>query len=172
LLYKPRGVVATVSDPEGRRTVVELVPSSARLFPVGRLDYDSEGLLLLTDDGKLTVTLTHPRHEVEKEYFALVDEPPSEAALERMRTGIVLDGRKTAPAHVERSREGSGGYWLRVVMREGRNRQVRRMIEAVGGNVLRLVRTRIGPLRLDDLDPGEWRELTTDEVKQLREAGA
>ena len=172
LLYKPRGVVSTASDPEGRRTVVELVPAAARLFPVGRLDYDSEGLILLTDDGDLTVTLTHPRHEVEKEYYALVDRPLSDADLERLRAGVVLDGRSTAPAIVERSRPGQGGYWLRVVLREGRNRQVRRMIEAVGGNVMRLVRTRIGPLRLDDLEPGEWRELTTDEVRQLREAGA
>ena len=172
LLYKPRGVVSTVSDPEGRRTVVELIPSSARLFPVGRLDYDSEGLILLTDDGELTVTLTHPRHEVEKEYYALVEHPLRDEALGQLRSGIVLDGRKTAPAVVERSREGSGGYWLRVVLREGRNRQVRRMIEAVGGSVTRLVRTRIGPLGLDQLEPGEWRELTIHEVKQLREAGA
>lgn len=172
LLYKPRGVVSTVSDPEGRPTVVELVPSTARLFPVGRLDYDSEGLLLLTDDGDLTVTLTHPRHEVEKEYYALVDQPLADAALDRLRRGVVLDGRPTAPALVERSRPGSGGYWLRVVLREGRNRQVRRMIEAVGGSVVRLVRTRIGPLRLDDLEPGEWRELTLHEVNQVREAGA
>ncbi len=174
LLYKPRGVVSTASDPEGRRTVVELVPSEARLFPVGRLDYDSEGLILLTDDGDLTVTLTHPRHEVEKEYYALVDAPLSDADLEHLRTGIVLDGRRTAPATVEPMRPGAGGhgYWLRVVLREGRNRQVRRMIEAVGGNVVRLVRTRIGPLRLDELEPGEWRELTPHEVNQLREAGA
>ena len=174
LLYKPRGVVSTASDPEGRPTVVQLVPSSARLFPVGQLDYDSEGLILLTDDGDLTVTLTHPRHEVEKEYFALVDDPLSDDDLEHVRTGIVLDGRRTAPATVEPVRPGAGGsgHWLRVVLREGRNRQVRRMIEAVGGNVSRLVRTRIGPLRLENMEPGEWRELTTREVEQVREAGA
>ena len=172
LLYKPRGVVSTASDPQGRPTVVELVPSPARLFPVGRLDYDSEGLILLTDDGDLTVTLTHPRHEVEKEYYALVDAPLSDATLDGLRSGIVLDGRRTAPAVVDRSRAGPGGYWLRVVLREGRNRQVRRMLESVGGNVVRLVRTRLGPVRLDDLDPGEWRELTQHEVTQLREAGA
>ncbi|MDP8922565.1 MAG: rRNA pseudouridine synthase [Chloroflexota bacterium] len=174
LLYKPPGIVSTAHDPEGRPTVVDLVPSSARLYPIGRLDYDSEGLILLSDDGDLTVTLTHPRHEVEKEYYALVDHPLSDAALDRLRSGVLLDGRRTAPAIVERARPGvgGGGYWLRVVLREGRNRQVRRMIEAVGGHVLRLVRTRIGPLRLSDLEPGEWRDLTDDEVRHLREAGA
>jgi 23S rRNA pseudouridine2605 synthase len=172
LLHKPRGVVSTASDPAGRETVVDLVPSAARLYPVGRLDYDSEGLLILTDDGDLTLALTHPRHEVEKEYHALLDRPLPDDALDRLRRGVPLDGRPTAPATIERAWRDGPREWLRVTIREGRNRQVRRMIEAVGGRVLRLVRSRIGPIALDDdLAPGAWRRLTEQEVGRLREAG-
>ncbi len=172
LLYKPTGVVSTASDPQGRPTVVDLIPSSARLYPVGRLDFDSEGLLLLTDDGDLTVTLTHPRHEVEKEYYALLAEPLDAAALDHLRTGVPLDDATTAPADVERVQSCDDDRWLRVVLREGKNRQVRRMVEAVGGRVQRLVRTRIGPLTLGDMEAGDWRDLTPREVIGLREAGA
>jgi 23S rRNA pseudouridine2605 synthase len=173
LLHKPRGVVSTASDPAGRETVLDLVPSAARLYPVGRLDYDSEGLLLLTDDGDLTLALTHPRHEVEKEYHALLERPLDDAALEHLRQGVLLDGRPTAPATIERAWRDGPREWLRVTIREGRNRQVRRMIEAVGGQVLRLVRSRIGPISLDDdLPPGAWRHLAEQEVERLREAGA
>jgi len=167
-LNKPIGVVSTASDPQGRRTVLDLVDVDARLFPVGRLDYDSEGLLLLTDDGDLAMHLTHPRHTVEKEYEALLTADPSEAALSRLRTGVPLDGSLTAPAHVERLATVPDGVWVRFVLREGRNRQIRRMVAAVDLDVVRLVRVRIGTLRLGDLAPGAWRNLRSTEVAALR----
>jgi 23S rRNA pseudouridine2605 synthase len=167
-LNKPIGVVSTAHDPQGRRTVLDLVDVPARLYPVGRLDYDSEGLILLTDDGDLAMHLTHPRHTVEKEYEALVSGEPSDEVLARLRTGIVLDGKPTAPARIERMAAGPDGTWVRFILREGRNRQVRRMAEAVGLEVVRLVRVRIGSLRLGNLRPGAWRDLRAAEVAALR----
>lgn len=172
LLNKPIGVVSTASDPKGRQTVVDLVESAARLYPVGRLDYDSEGLLVLTDDGDLALRLTHPRHTVEKEYEALLTGDVTDEALARLRDGVPLDGRPTAPARVERGDVTRDGTWVRIVIREGRNRQIRRMAEQVGLDVARLVRVRIGSLRLGTLPAGAWRTLSATEVAALRGARA
>ena len=151
------GVVTTAADPQGRPTVVELVPTEPRVFPVGRLDADTEGLLLLTNDGELTHRLTHPSFGVEKEYLAEVEGQPSAGALRRLREGVELEDGVTAPAKVSRAAPNL----LRIAIHEGRNRQVRRMCEAVGHPVVRLVRTRIGPLPDRTLRPAEWRDLTT-----------
>jgi 23S rRNA pseudouridine2605 synthase len=168
LLHKPAGVVTTASDPEGRRTVLDLVPDEPRVFPVGRLDYETEGLLLLTNDGALTHRLTHPSFGVDKEYLAEVDRMPSRGDLRRLREGIELEDGPTAPAKVASLDDRT----LRITIHEGRNRQVRRMLEAVDSTVLRLVRTRVGPLTDRVLKPGEWRELTQDEVRALERAAA
>jgi 23S rRNA pseudouridine2605 synthase len=166
LLNKPRGVVSTASDPQGRPTVVQLVPSEPRVFPVGRLDTDTEGLLLLTNDGDLAHRLTHPSFGVDKEYLAEVDGSPTPAELRRLREGVELDDGPTAPAKASLTAPGA----LRLVIHEGRNRQVRRMCEAIGHPVRRLVRTRIGPLADRRLKPGEWRVLEVDEVRALEGA--
>ena len=163
LLNKPAGVVTTAADTHGRPTVVELVPAEPRVFPIGRLDADTEGLLLLTNDGELTHRLTHPSFGVEKEYLASVEGDPSPAVLRRLREGIELEDGPTAPAKAVRVSEGL----IRVTIHEGRNRQVRRMCEAVGHPVTRLVRSRIGSLADRKLKPGEWREVTPDEVRAL-----
>ncbi len=169
LLNKPTGVVTTAKDPQGRPTVVELVPAEPRVFPVGRLDVDTEGLLLLTNDGDLANLVAHPRHGVEKEYLAEVAGGPVPAgALRRLREGVELEDGRTAPARVSQPSPGV----LRIVMHEGRNRQVRRMCEAVGHPVRRLVRVRIGPITDRSLRPGSWRALTRAEVKALSEAVA
>ncbi len=165
LLHKPRTVVSTASDPEGRETVVDLVSSEARIFPVGRLDADSEGLIILTNDGDLTQRLTHPSFGVPKEYLAHVQGVPTPAAIRRLREGIKLEDGVTSPAEVSMPQDGL----LRLVIHEGRNRQVRRMCEAVGHPVLRLVRVRIGPITDSSLSAGEWRSMTRDEVRSLYE---
>lgn len=166
LLNKPAGVVTTAADTHGRPTVVELVPREPRVHPVGRLDKETEGLLLLTNDGRLTQRLTHPSFGVEKEYLAHVEGIPSRGALRRLRDGVELDDGRTAPAQVSMPDPGL----LRIVIHEGRNRQVRRMCEAIGHPVLRLVRTRIGPLQDPGLAPGEFRALTVAEVRALERA--
>ena len=167
VLNKPRGVVSTAKDTHGRPTVVDLVPAEPRVYPVGRLDADTEGLLVVTNDGDLAQLLTHPRHGVEKEYLAHVDNGRvSAGALRRLRDGIELDEGLTAPATVSQPEPGV----LRITIHEGRNRQVRRMCDAVGHPVLRLVRLRIGPLADRRLPPGEWRPLTVSEVRGLYEA--
>jgi 23S rRNA pseudouridine2605 synthase len=168
LLHKPAGVVTTAIDPQGRPTVLDLVPAEPRVHPVGRLDLDTEGLLLLTNDGELTQRITHPSHGVEKEYLAQVEGTPSRGALRALREGVELDDGPTAPAKVSQVSPGV----LRITIHEGRNRQVRRMCEAVGHPVSRLVRTRIGPLTDTALQPGEWRALTPDEVASLAKAAA
>ncbi|HLW01652.1 MAG TPA: pseudouridine synthase [Ktedonobacterales bacterium] len=173
LLHKPAGVVTTASDPQGRQTVLDLLPPSLqaqRLFPVGRLDLDSEGLLLLTNDGAFALHLTHPRFEQEKEYHALVRGRPTPAALESLRRGLLLPGeaRPTAPAQARFLRTGPDGTsWLAVTLHEGRKRQVRRMLAVVGNPVLRLVRVRVGALRLGDLPVGQWRALSAAELEKL-----
>jgi len=166
LLNKPVGVVSTASDPQGRPTVVELVPAEPRVYPVGRLDVDTEGLLLLTNDGELTHRLTHPSFGVDKEYLAEVEGEPSRGDLRRLREGVELEDGVTAPAKVSLPAPNL----IRLVIHEGRNRQVRRMCETIGHPVVRLVRTRIGGLRDPDLEPGGWRALTTDEVRSLERA--
>jgi 23S rRNA pseudouridine2605 synthase len=167
VLNKPRGVVSTAKDTHGRPTVVDLVPAEPRVYPVGRLDADTEGLLVLTNDGDLAQLLTHPRHGVEKEYLAHVDNGRvSAGALRRLRDGIELEDGFTAPATVSQPEPGL----LRITIHEGRNRQVRRMCDAVGHPVLRLVRLRIGSLSDRRLGPGEWRPLTVAEVRGLYDA--
>lgn len=177
VLHKPAGYVTTAHDDRGRPSVMDLVyKTHERVFPVGRLDMDSEGLLLLTNDGELAQRLTHPRHEVEKEYLALVQGTPDSDALRRLRRGVELEDRPTAPALAElvRAPEGlatpAGRSWLRLVLHEGRKRQVRLMCEATGHPVERLIRVRIGPLRLRGLVPGRVRELTQVEIERLRAA--
>jgi 23S rRNA pseudouridine2605 synthase len=166
LLNKPAGVVSTASDPHGRQTVVDLVPPEPRVFPVGRLDADTEGLLILTNDGELAHRLTHPSFGVEKEYLAKVQGHPSRGAIRRLREGVELDDGPTAPAEASLVAPDL----VRIVIHEGRNRQVRRMCEAIGHPVVRLVRHRIGPLRDRKLAPGSWRALTQDEVRALERA--
>jgi 23S rRNA pseudouridine2605 synthase len=166
LLNKPAGVVTTASDPQGRPTVIDLLPARPRVFSVGRLDADTEGLLLLTNDGDLAHRLTHPSFGIEKEYLAEVEGEPSAAAVRRLRRGVELDDGITAPARVSAVDPRA----LRITIHEGRNRQVRRMCEAVGHPVVRLVRTRIGPLADRTLAPGEWRTLSAAEIRGLQEA--
>ena len=172
LLNKPTGYVSTASDPEGRPTVVELVPETPRVFPVGRLDYDTEGLLLLTNDGDLTHLLTHPRFGVVKTYLAEVEGDPAPAAVRALREGVELDDGLTAPARVTVVQRRGDTAAVELGIHEGRNRQVRRMCDAVGHPVVRLVRTRIGPLRDGSLKPGAWRALTQAEVRRLYEAAS
>ena len=167
MLHKPVGVVSTADDPQGRPTVVAMVNVSARLFPVGRLDYDSEGLLLLTDDGELTQRLTHPSYQVEKEYRALLNDTPSPDALREWRNGVLLDEARTAPAWVEVLERTDEGVWVRVVLHEGRKRQIREVAQLLGYDVLRLIRVREGPIVLGELPLGEWRNLTEAEVEAL-----
>jgi 23S rRNA pseudouridine2605 synthase len=178
-LHKPRGVISTALDTHGRPTVVELVPSQgARLYPVGRLDADTSGLILLTNDGELANLLTHPRYEVRRTYRACVGGGPvGEDALSRLRRGVELDDGMTAPAQARRVRApGARGRSSREVIEltvhEGRNRQVRRMCEAVGHPVLTLQRVAFGPLGLGALAPGEHRRLSDAEVRRLRAAAA
>ena len=175
LLHKPAGYVSTRADPQRRPTVLDLLQGVREyIYPVGRLDYDSEGLLLLTNDGELAATLTHPRHGVERTYEAQVTGMPDAEALERLRKGIPLDGRRTLPADVAVLNRGRGDRHvvLVITIREGRNRQVRRMCEAVGHPVRTLTRTRIGPLEGRRLKPGRWRELTPQEIRTLKTLAA
>ena len=177
LLNKPKGYVSTRADPQRRPTVLDLLPAvREHVYPVGRLDFDSTGLLLLTNDGELAVRLTHPRHEIEREYRAWVLGVPDARDLERLRRGVSIEGRPTAPAVIEIRDHGrgrrAGQSLLAFTIREGRNRQVRRMCEAIGHPVVDLERVRIGPLTDARLKPGQVRELTADEVHRLRRAGA
>jgi len=168
-LHKPRGVLSDVEGSGERPSVVDLVDAPARLFPVGRLDQNSEGLILLTDDGELANLLTHPRYEHTKEYRVYVEGQPAEDVLARWRQGVRLDGQKTAPAKVSVLSHEREHTWLRVVLREGRKRQIRRIAAQLGHPVRRLIRVRIGPLHLGDLKPGEWRPLSQQEVQHLQD---
>ena len=168
-LYKPQGVISAVTSPDPRPTVREMVPVEGRLWPVGRLDVDSEGLILLTNDGKLTHKLTHPSFEVDKEYRALVAGEPDREQLEIWQRGVVLpDGYRTAPARVKVDGQSKKGTWLRVTMHEGRKRQIREIGDTIGLPVIRLVRVRIGNLHLGRLKRRQWRHLTKQEVKDLK----
>ena len=168
MLNKPMGVVSTASDPEGRPTVLDGLPDDVRLYPIGRLDIDTTGLLLITNDGDLAHRLMHPRSKVPKTYEALVDGRVSSTAVRALRNGIELDDGPTQPARVEvLDRQAPGGTWLRIEITEGRNRQVRRMCEALGHRVRRLVRTRYGGLGLGRLQRGEHRLLTSAELARL-----
>ncbi len=169
LLYKPRGVLSTTVTRDRRPTVRDLVPLPSHLYPVGRLDLDSEGLLLLTNDGDLANCLTHPRYQHEKEYRVLVARQPDEKQLEAWRKGIVLeDGYRTQPAKVHLESKFGKGAWLRVILNEGRKRQIREMGRLTGLPVVRIIRVRMASLSLGNLKPGQWRELSESEVKALK----
>lgn len=180
LLYKPKGYLTAVADPQGRPTVLDLVPTALRkaLVPVGRLDYQTEGLLLLTDDGDFAQHLAHPRYGCRKTYEVKVKGVPAETALDRLRAGIVLEGKRTSPCRIEPvrrtgpRREETGNSWFRVELSEGRTRQIREMFFRVGHPVQKLRRVAIGPLSDGSLGPGDLRELTEREVEQLRRATA
>ena len=164
-VHKPAGVVSTAREPGGRPAVVELVDTAARLYPVGRLDADSTGLLLLTNDGELANRLTHPRYGVAKAYRAELRRPPSDADLRRLESGLKLEDGPTAPAQIQRLGERE----VEIVLREGRNRQVRRMAEAIGNRVVKLRRVRFGPIELGRLSQGQARRLGEDEIARLWE---
>lgn len=166
-LHKPAGVVTSVGDPHGRPTVMDLVPPQPGLHPVGRLDMETEGLLLLTTDGDLTMALTHPSRGIEKVYLAQVQGDPMDDELEALRQGVLLEDGPTAPARIELVECHGSRSSIRLSIHEGRNRQVRRMCEAVGHPVVRLVRERIGPITLDGLPAGAWRPLTPAEIEAL-----
>jgi pseudouridine synthase len=171
VLYKPKGYVTTRSDPEGRPTVMDLIGEGAYIYPVGRLDFDSEGLLLMMTDGDLAARLTHPRHEVDKVYEVIVLGVPDPKAMEKLRKGVFIDGRRTSPAVVHAGTTVKGTRpttLITITLREGRNRQIRKMCRAVGLPVRDLRRVRMGAVGLGRLKPGQWRDLTTDEVRQLK----
>jgi 23S rRNA pseudouridine2605 synthase len=168
LLYKPRGVVSSLEPQGDRKTVRDLVPAEERLYPVGRLDMDSEGLILLTNDGELTNKLTHPRYETEKEYRVLVADEPDEKQLNIWRRGVMLEGKRTAPAQVERESHTAEGFWLKVMMHEGRKHEIRDIAKTLGLWVHRLIRVRLGALRIGTLRPGEWRALEPKEIHELK----
>jgi 23S rRNA pseudouridine2605 synthase len=167
MLNKPRGVLSTMEDAQGRRALGDLISASTRLYPVGRLDASSEGLILLTDDGELANLLSHPRYEHEKEYRVLVNGSPSEETLAAWRRGVMLDGKLTAPASVELLRKEKHSTLLRVTMHEGRKRQIRGVAALLGHPVRDLTRVRLGPLQLGRLETGQWRYLTASEIRQL-----
>ena len=168
MYHKPAGEVTTVSDPEGRKCVLDHFRDyPVRLYPVGRLDYDSEGLLLLTNDGALTERMLHPSHQVDKTYLARVAGKVSLEEVRSLRQGILLDDHKTAPAKARIIKEEAFATVLLVTIHEGRNRQVRRMFEETGHRVLQLRRVQFGPLDLGELPRGKWRELTAEEVRSL-----
>ena len=173
LLCKPKGVVTTAKDPDGRRTVFDLLPPrEGHLFTVGRLDLDTSGLLLLTNDSSLAETLTNPAHDVPKTYLVKASTRLTDEQLDALRGGVGLSDGPTRPAEVTRLREPGGRTVFEMTIREGRNRQVRRMVEAVGSKVLKLVRVSIGPLTLGSMKPGDWRELSREEIAALRRAAA
>lgn len=172
VLYKPKGYVTTRSDPEGRRTVMDLIGEGAYIYPVGRLDYDSEGLLLMTTDGELAAHLTHPSHEVAKVYEVIVMGTPDPQALEKLRKGVYIDGRRTSPAQIRTGSTIKGARpttLLTITLHEGRNRQIRKMCSAVGLPVRDLRRIQMGPIGLGGLKPGQWRDLSPREVASLRD---
>lgn len=167
MLHKPEGVITTANDQFGRTCVLDLVPDDIRVFPVGRLDYDTSGLLLLTNDGEWANLLTHPSHEVEKKYIATFEGLPSEQALKTFRTGIEIEGRLTAPAKIKITAHAKNISTAQITIHEGRNRQVRKMCEAIGFPTITLKRVAVGKLKLASLPAGEWRNLTETEVQQL-----
>jgi 23S rRNA pseudouridine2605 synthase len=169
VLYKPKGILTTYKDPEGRPTVYDLLVDLGQwVVPVGRLDQDSSGLLLLTNDTQFAETVTNPDYKVAKTYLVKASILLSNAQLDQLRAGVTLSDGPTQPAIVKRIRDAAKYTFLEITIKEGRNRQVRRMVEAVGAKVLKLVRTEIGSLRIGDLEVGKYRELTEDEVAKLR----
>lgn len=168
IVYKPRGYITTTDDPEGRKTILDLVPLPQRLYPVGRLDADSEGLVLLTDDGELTERLTHPRYGHARVYRALIAGEPTQETLERWQRGVTLDGRRSNFSQIKVEYQERGQTWLRVTIHEGRKHLVRRITAALGHPVQRLIRVEMGSLQLGDLTTGRWRYLREGEVNALR----
>lgn len=169
MLNKPRGYISSISDPRGRKTIMDLLKNmEERVYPVGRLDYDSEGLLLLTNDGELTMALTHPARKVNKTYRVRVKGMPPSVSLVKMSSGLMLEDGPTAPAEVEYVDSLNGNALLEISIHEGRNRQVRRMCEVIGHPALRLKRVSIGELKLGDLKPGQFRHLTRQEITRLK----
>lgn len=168
LLNKPKGYVTTASDPQGRPTVLDLIKTPTRVYPVGRLDFATEGLLLLTNDGNLTYQLTHPSHEIEKVYHAMVRGIPKESAIRELQRGVLLDDGMTAPAKVKVLKQEGGNTLLEVIIHEGRNRQVRRMCENIGHPVIRLERVALGNLTLQGVKRGKYRSLSEKEVMELK----
>lgn len=170
LMHKPRGYVTTVHDPEGRKTVLDLIDGvKERVYPVGRLDYDSSDLILLTNDGKLAHRLMHPKYEILKVYIAVVKGKPSSNAIRQLEKGMRIDNHTTAPAFVRVLENYTNKTKLEITIHEGRNRQVRKMCESIGHPVIRLKRVAFGSLLLGNLKPGQWRYLTDNEIKQLKE---
>lgn len=168
-IYKPRGVISAAEGQDDRPTIRDLIPVGGHLYPVGRLDFDSEGLVLMTNDGDLTNKLTHPRYGHEKEYRVLLARRPDEEQLEVWRRGVVLEeGYRTAPAIVRFEATEGRGAWIRVIMGEGRKRQIREIGKVLGLPVVRIIRVRIGTLRLGNLKPKQWRYLTASEVAELK----
>jgi 23S rRNA pseudouridine2605 synthase len=167
MLHKPRGVLSVMEDDRGRSALGELVQAPTRLYPVGRLDATSEGLILLTNDGELANLLTHPRYMHEKEYIALVNGHPTEKTLEAWQRGVLLDDKLTAQARIDTIRRDRDSTLLRIEMREGRKRQIRRVAALLGHPVRELKRVRLGPLQLGSLEPGQWRYLTAKEIGEL-----
>jgi pseudouridine synthase len=171
MLNKPAGVLSAAHDDRGRKTVVDLVDVPERLYPVGRLDLASEGLILLTNDGDLAEQLTHPRYHIEKEYHVLVRGKPDLPTLDRWRKGgVELEGRPVAPAIVQRLKLEKQNVWLKIILTEGRKRQIREVAKALGHPVLRLERVRLGPLKLGQLKPGQWRPLNPTEQRRLKDS--
>ena len=172
LLYKPKGYLTSLSDPEDRPLVIDLLPPSlGRLHPVGRLDFNTEGLLILTNDGELTNVITSAKNQLPKVYRVKVQGVPSDKAINRLRGGISIgEGERTAPVELRKLRRSESNAWFEVVLHEGKNQQIRRMFDAVGHSVLKLARTRIGPVTDERLRAGEWRTLTPAEVKRLMKA--
>lgn len=168
MLNKPDGCVTTVKDQFGRKSVIDYVKDvGERVYPVGRLDYDTSGLLIITNDGELTYRLTHPKHNIEKTYIAEVDKVPDEEAMKKFRNGIIIDGRKTAPAKIKIIKKGKLTT-LNIKIKEGRNRQVRKMCAAIGCNVITLKRIATGKLELGNLEKGKYRYLTDEEIKYIK----
>ena len=167
MLYKPDKVMSTVSDPEGRTTVLDLVDEKVRLYPVGRLDYHTEGLILLVNDGDVAYHLTHPKFEIEKEYLVTIQGEISKEEILKLQAGVIIDGQKTAPSKVRVTEITDHTTSLSVIIHEGRNRQVRKMFEAVNKKVIHLTRFRHGELVLTGLKPGQWRHLTKEEIAYL-----
>lgn len=168
MLYKPRGYVSSCLDDRGRKTVLDLVKLKERIYPIGRLDYNSEGLLLLTNNGEFANRLTHPKYKIKKTYKVTTTGITTDEQIEQMEEGIVIDGKKTLPAEIELIKEENAKLSFYITIKEGRNRQIRKMVEAVGGEVHRLVRISLGTIKVKGLKPGEYRDLTAKEIVDLK----
>lgn len=168
LLNKPNGYITSLKDPEGRPTVIKLVNVKERIFPVGRLDYDTEGLLVMTNDGAFAQNLQHPRNEIPRTYLVKVKSVPPKAKIERLQKGIFIDGKKTSRAKIRVVEKTPRNSWLEIVLWEGRNRQIRQMFDSIEHRVIRIIRTEYGPLRLDNLPSGRYRFLNKKEIEAIK----